>query len=165
MRTISNRLVLRLLGQANEADIRQNHKLAECLTKQLEKHAHQDLVRGDDADYKYSRENLLEDINNSIWDILIRVSDFYDILPDREDIEEVVQDVSNDVLNTFESLFPNNNIGAHEPPVHGEDADAKDHGKDVLWEGKVELEGLDEDLPDEENEEDDEVVEEEIEDK
>ena len=163
MRTISNKLVLRLLGTANEADIRQKAKLADGLTKQLEKHAGHNLVRGDDSEYKYSREELLADINNSVWDILIRVSDFYDTLPDGPEIEEVIEDMSNNILDSFESLFPNKNIGAFEPAVHGEDKEEKERAGDVLWEGKVDLEGLDENISDEDEDPEDFTIEEEIE--
>jgi len=66
-RTISNRVFLRLVAQANEADIQGDEVVAENLTKQIEKYAQAEAIRPDESEYKYSKEELKSDVKEILW--------------------------------------------------------------------------------------------------
>lgn len=119
MRTISNKVLLRLAAQANEADIYGDVKTADNLTKQIQKYA-QAKVRAGDDDYEYSKEELVEDMEAIFWDAAVRVFDYYDETPDAKQIEEIVEFAVEDFMSSIEGLI-HKNIGPHEPTTPGEE--------------------------------------------
>ena len=118
-RTISHKVLLRLAAQADEADIYNDITTSNHLTDQIEKFAEVG-VRSDDAEYEYSKDDLLEDIKEHLWDIFSRVCDYYEQVPDGREVEEVLSFEAGTLLENLESLIKGN-VGAHEPAVPGEE--------------------------------------------
>jgi len=125
MKTISKRVLLRLAAQADEADIYGDEKVAFNLTKQIEKYA-SSKTRSDDEDYKYSKEELAEDLGDMFWDAAVRIFDYYDETPDTKQIQEIVDFEMENFLTAVEGLI-HKDIGPHEPPSPGEEKDDGQH--------------------------------------
>ncbi len=119
MRTISKNILLRLTAQANEADIYNDVKTADHLTKQIEKYA-DDAVRADDAKHTYSKEQLAEDLETAFWDAAVRIFDYYEETPDAKEIQEIVEAQAGSFLETIENMI-HKDVGAYEEDVPGED--------------------------------------------
>ena len=121
MRTISKNILKRLAAQANEADMYNDIKTADNLTKQIEKYAADDKVRSDDDKYEYSKEELAADLEKTFWDAAVRVFDYYEATPDAKEVQEIIEAQVDHFLGTIENMIPEKDIGAHEPEVMGEE--------------------------------------------
>lgn len=151
-KTISNRVFLRLVAQANEADIRGDEIVATNITKQIEKYA-QEGVRPDDAGYKYSKEELKEDIKDILWKAATRVFDYYNDTPDGKRVEEVVDFEADSFIEYIENMI-SKKIGPYEEPSPGQIDDEDD---DAVSEESEEFKKFE--LEDDEDEDlDDDVV-------
>lgn len=120
-KTISKNLLLRLVAQAEEAEIHKHTKIATDLTNVITKFAENHLVRDDDDEkYEYKNEDLAEDIKVLVWSAAMRVFDYYDHLPDAREIDQVIEDLTENMLGSFENLIEGTHKGKYEPKTPGE---------------------------------------------
>jgi len=94
MRTINENLRDRMVAEAEEAETQGLIKVAENLTQQLEKHP----VRTDDESYTYSNEKFAEDIESSLWDVVIRTADFHGKHVDAIQAQKIVESVAAEMV-------------------------------------------------------------------
>lgn len=119
MRTVKNTLLYRLAAQAKEADIQGFDKISEVLTAQITKNAGS--VRENEALYVYSGEEFQKDIEEKIWDIVVRASDFYDISIDAKEIQPMVEKYAEELTHDICAKFAiKHGVGVYEPGVPGE---------------------------------------------
>jgi len=149
-KTISKRVFLRLTAQADEADIYGHSNIASSLTSQVVKYA--DSVRNaeDNEDYEYSKEELMEEIKDRLWDCATRIFDYYDETPDARDIQGIIDFEAESFVSYIESLV-SKDVGPFEPKVIGEDENEEYIEEDDEEEKFVEFT-----LDDEEDDDDDE---------
>lgn len=119
MRTVKKTLLYRLAAQAEEAELRGLTKVAEALTAQITKNS--DNVRQNDSFYAYASEEYQKDVEERIWDAIIRSADFYDAGLDALEMQELVQKYAEDLINEVRAKLGNRHgVGAYEPNVPGE---------------------------------------------
>lgn len=147
-KTISKRVFLRLTAQADEADIYGHSNIASNLTSQVVKYA--DNVRDleDNAEYEYSKDDLIEEVKESLWDCATRVFDYYDETPDARDVQSIIDFETESFISYIESLV-RKGVGPFEPKVVGEYDDdneyvEEDEDKFVEFADKYEDEDEDE---------------------
>lgn len=120
MRTISEFLRDRLYLEAEEADTQNLTKVAENLTDQLEKNS----VRNNDAGYTYNYDQFEKDIQKSLWDIVVRASDFYGTHVDSKSAQEAVDYFTQEIVNDFtKRANVKHGIGAYEDPLIGQNGE------------------------------------------
>ncbi len=118
MRTIKESLLNNLEAQAQEAEIQGLTKIAAALTDQLEKNSN---IRNNNDFYLYSSIDFKKDIENKIWDIIIRSSDYYNKRFDAVEANNIVEKYSNDLIKELRlKLGVEHGVGAYEPEVAGE---------------------------------------------
>lgn len=125
MNTISHNVLLRLTAQANEADLYGDTKVADNLTKQIEKYAG-DNTRSDDEDYEYTREQMVEDVVATLWDAVTRIFDYYEATPDAKEMQEIIDQQAEDFIGAIENFIPKD-IGPHEPETMGHEKEVMEH--------------------------------------
>lgn len=144
MKTISKNVLLRLAAQADEADIWGDERIAENLTKQVQKYA-ENRTRVDEENYEYSKEELEEDLESMFWDAAVRIFDYYDETPDAKQIQEIVDSEVESFIGVIESLI-HKDIGPYEPATPGEVKEvSEDEDESVIEEKSFDLESDDED--------------------
>lgn len=117
MRTIKEIHRDRLVAEAEEADIVGFSKIAENLTKQIEKTA----VRDNEESYSYNESSFYDDIQERLWDIVIRTADFHDTYIDSEKAQNLVDIYSDKIIYDLRKVAKvSTNIGAYEDSVLGE---------------------------------------------
>lgn len=117
MRSVSNTMLKRFAVAAQEAEFLGKPSLAGALTRQIEKNA--DNVRSDNEPYRYSQAELRADLQESIWDAVVRLADFHQVQLKEGAVEALVNDVCSDIDDTFcrqHECFK----GAYEQDVPGE---------------------------------------------
>lgn len=120
MRTIKKNFFNRLVAQAEEAEIQGLNKVAEALTTQISKNASN--IRQDKAIYHYAELEFVKDIQEKLWDNIIRTADFYNVHIDALEMQEIVDRYAADMVNEVRNkLGVNHGIGAYEEPVPGEE--------------------------------------------
>jgi len=124
---------MRLTAQADEAEIYGHSKIASELTNQIVKCADENLVRGSNEPYKYTREDLMDDIRKLVWSSGLRVFDYYEHLPDARDINDIVDELTESVVGSFESIVKGVDVGHYEPGVLGEDKSMRPEHSEVNW--------------------------------
>lgn len=118
MRTIKKNLSMRLEAQAKEAEDLGIIKVAEALKKQCKKQK----IRKDSDFYSYTFKELRADVEEAVWDAIVRVADYYDSPVDAQSVQETVETWADNIIN--ESRIKagiNHGVGAHEPVVPGEE--------------------------------------------
>ena len=148
MKTISNKILLRLAAQANEADIYGDIRTADNLTSQIEKYS-QSKVRSNDEDYEYAKEELVEDLEKILWEGATRIFDYYDETPDAKQIQEIIDSEVESFLESIENLI-HKDIGPNEPEVPGEE-DPELEDDNVVEEDSEKIFSIPEDDDDEED--------------
>jgi hypothetical protein len=119
MKTISKNHFERLSLEAEEAEILEKEVIAKNLTKQLVKRA--SAVREDDESFSYDEESFIEDIQESIWDIIVNTSNFYGVNIDSEKGQEIVDFFSEKIIDDIKNIGNiSSSVGAYEPSVPGE---------------------------------------------
>ena len=124
MRTISKNILKRLVAQANEADLWGDTKTADNLTTQIKKYA-DDKIRADDAEYLYTKNELIGDLEDLLWSGVVRIFDYYEESPDTKQIQEIVEFETKNFVESIEN-FIHKDIGPNEPTVVGEDEEEND---------------------------------------
>jgi len=117
MRTISENLRDRMVAEAEEAETQGLVKVAENLTQQVEKNA----VRTDDGRYSYSNEDFTNDIEASLWDVVVRTADFHGQHVDAVQAQKVVESVATEMVREIRNAIGvTHGVGAFEPSTPGE---------------------------------------------
>ncbi len=129
-KTISNKVFSRLVVQANEADIRGDEVVAANITKQIEKYADTASVRPDNASgYKYSKDELKQDIKDLLWQAATRIFDYYNDTPDGKQVEEVVDFETDSFIEYIENMT-SKKVGAFEEPTPGQESSSEEEEDD-----------------------------------
>lgn len=156
MKSVSRKIINRLVAEANEADIHGEIKIADAITNQIEKLA----IRSEEQDkeYKYSKEELEEDVNSLLWQAVARIFDYYNETVDARTIDEIVSFETDSFIESIESKM-HSKVGVYEEKTPGEDSeddveDVEDNFIDK--EDDEELVVYDDDDDESENEDDDE---------
>lgn len=119
-RTITEKYFNRLLAEAEEADLVGNVKIAENITKQLEKTA----FRKDQESYTYTSSDYKKDVEENLWKIIIRTADFHGVTIDSQKAQEVVDFYADKVSDSIRSIAKiKTPIGSYEPKVPGEEGE------------------------------------------
>jgi hypothetical protein len=117
MRTISEIYRDRLVAEADEADNLQLTKLAENITRQVEKTP----VREANASYTYAASDFRQDIQDSLWDLVIRTADFHGAYISSEKAQSIVDYYGNEIVdNIRKAAGISSDIGSYEPKLPGE---------------------------------------------
>jgi len=119
-KTVSNRVFLRMSVQADEADIYGHSTIASNLTSQILKCAANVRSEEEDVNYEYSKDELVDEVKEYLWDCATRIFNYYDETPDAKDIQSIIDFESESFISYVESLI-SKDIGAHEPKVVGEE--------------------------------------------
>lgn len=121
MRTIQSSLFQRLLAQAEEADRKGLTKVASSLTTVATQQSN--AVREDNGFYRYERDTFEQDLNDQLWQAVVRVADFYGIRRmDAEQVQTLVDKTAESmVADLCLGAGINHGVGAHEEPVAGEE--------------------------------------------
>jgi hypothetical protein len=159
--TVSKRVFLRLTAQANEADIYGHSEVASNLTSQIVKYAQKVRGKDEEDEYSYSKDELIEEIKQQLWDSATRIFDYYDETPDAKDVQEIIDFEAGSFIEYIEN-FINKDTGKYEPKVVGE-YDDEEEDEDFVEEDEDKFVSLPEDYGNE-SEEDDESFEDEDED-
>jgi hypothetical protein len=115
MKTISSIHFDKLIAEASEADEIGLTKVAENITRQIEKVS----VREGDVNYSYNSKEFKQDIQDNLWSIIIRVADFHGTHFDSKNAQSIVDDYSNRIVAEVRKTFSLAEMGAHEPSLPG----------------------------------------------
>ena len=144
-----------MAAQADEADIFNDVVVSSHLTNQIQKFA--DIgVRPDNVEYEYTKEDLLEDIKENLWDIFSRVCDYFEQVPDGKEVEEVLSFEAETLLENLENLI-NGDVGPHDVKTPGEEDGEKLFEVSDEFSLNLEKDLEDEDDGEEEEDEEDDV--------
>lgn len=117
MSTISEIYRDRLVAEADEADAIGLTKIAENLTRQIESNP----VRSKNSSYTYSSEEFEQDIQDSLWNVVVRTADFHGAFVDSAKAQDLVDHFSREIVSNIRNVAKISNvIGAHEPKLPGE---------------------------------------------
>lgn len=117
MRTITELHRDRLIAEADEADTEGLAKVAENLTRQIERTS----VRANEAGYTYANEDFAQDVQDNLWSVIIRTADFHGATIDSKKAQELVDFYSDELVSVIKGAGKiTSKIGAYEPPVPGE---------------------------------------------
>jgi hypothetical protein len=116
MRTVSEKYLNRIKLQADEAELLGLKKIAKVLKDQTDTLS----VREDDEDYKYSKEELEEDVSKCIWDAVSRIQDYFDDVLDARVTEELVNSCTSNLIEEISSKVSPDGVGKYECEVPGE---------------------------------------------
>ncbi len=158
MKSVSKKIINRLVAEANEADIHGEIKIADAITCQIEKLAVRDAEQ--DKEYTYSKEELEEDINSLLWQAVARIFDYYNETIDSRMIDEIVSFETTSFIESIESKM-HNKVGAYEEKTPGENSDSEvedvedDFDKPVDDDEQIVVYDDDEDEDEEESDDDD----------
>lgn len=120
MRSINNILRDRLYSEAEEADNSGLVKIAENITKQLEDVS----VRSNDSAYSYENEDFQQDVQDLLWKVILRASDFYDKHLDSEKSQDIVDFYADKIVKNFlSSAGIDHGVGAYESRTPGENGE------------------------------------------
>jgi len=116
MRTITERLSDRLKIQAQEADLIGFKKMAGQLNRLAKA-----TTRTDDSSYVYSELDLQNDVESPLWDVILRIADYYNCSIDAEKVQENIEKVAEDLIKMVSvQAGIKHGVGAFEPSVLGE---------------------------------------------
>lgn len=116
MRTITKTAYNRYQAQINEAKILKMNELVETLEKKVSEQK----VREDDQFYVYSAEQLEQDVKTALWDVAIRVQDYYNKVGDINSIQMLIADHAEEIIDGIRKIA-RAKTGYYEVPVPGEE--------------------------------------------
>lgn len=105
-----------LAAEADEADTIGLTKIAENITRQLEKTASRDSESG----YIYTREDFSQDIQDNLWSVVIRTADFHGTHFDSKKAQQLVDFYSDKIVDELRAIANLSPAGAFEPALPGE---------------------------------------------
>lgn len=120
-RTINEIYRDRLVAEAEEAENRGMVKIAENITRQLERAP----VRDKTASYTYNNESFEQDVQDALWDAVIRTADFHGVFISASRVQGIVEAHSKLLLDDIRKTagIPSS-IGAYEDKLIGEYRDS-----------------------------------------
>lgn len=118
MRSINTSMLKRLIAQRDEAKLQGLHKIAERLTDQIAENPVRDDIYDDEYFYEY--RELREDVEKGLWDISIRVQDFFGGAVDSVDLSCIIECAAKDIIESIRSAG-NFKTGKYEQPVPGQE--------------------------------------------
>lgn len=118
MRSVKKSLANRLELQQKEAEFLGLTKVASHVKTALT-----DLETRESSEaYTYEAENLTTDVEENLWKAAVRLADFYDTKLDAKITTDLVTKFAQEFMTEFRSSFDiKKDVGAHEPPVPGQD--------------------------------------------
>lgn len=116
MRTISNTLKKRLIAQAEEANFQGLEKVARGLAHQVKNAS----IRQDDEEYIYSNAELKNDVENLLWNAVVRTEDYFGKTADAKEANLIVEALADELITSIRKKIGGDVIGPHEPLVPGE---------------------------------------------
>jgi hypothetical protein len=105
-----------MVAEANEADTIGLVKVAEQLTRQVEKSA----VRATHEGYTYSGEDFENDVQEAIWGAVIRTADFHNAYVDSKRAQKIVEHYAEQIVSDIRKAARLGQNGAYEPLLPGE---------------------------------------------
>lgn len=117
MRTITEKLALRLEAQSKEADLQGLNKVADMLDSMIEKHD----TRNSDESYTYAEDDFRSDVEIKLWEGAVRAADFFDCEINAVEMQEAISKLAKNLID--EVRIKGNvkhGVGAYEPNVPGE---------------------------------------------
>ncbi len=119
MKTIKKNLLERLVAQADEAEFLGLTSVSQNLTKQIVKNAA--CVRDDESFYSYSSEELQSDVEDAVWDAVIRIADFYNTTVDANYINNYIKSCAYSIIDEIRVTSGiSTDVGPYEMNVPGE---------------------------------------------
>ena len=115
MKTITEANMKRLIVQRDEAKTVGLEKIASQLSAQIGTVG----VRADSEDYVYSKEELHNEVQNSLWDVAIRTQDFYGKFADARVVQDIIEKQAEDFIQNIR-VSVGAEVGAYEPTLPGE---------------------------------------------
>jgi hypothetical protein len=117
MKTINEVYNARLMAEAEEADNRGLTKIAENLTRQLERTG----VRSNKEPYVYSSKSFEQDVQDSLWQVILRTADFHGTFVPSKKGQDIVDYFSKQMIDSIRKSASINNVrGAYESKLPGE---------------------------------------------
>ena len=117
--SIKQSFLKKLTAQADEAELQNLPKIAEALTTVIAKNASN--IRTSDVKYSYSSDKFHQDIEENLWNIVVRAADFYNNSFDAAEIQPMIESYATSlILELKNKLGTLDGIGAYETPVLGE---------------------------------------------
>jgi hypothetical protein len=117
MKTITEIYRDRLVAEAEEADCIGLTKIAENITRQIEKAS----IRSNDEPYTYAGDDFHQDVQDSLWNVVIRTSDFHGAFLKSKEAQEIVDYYTESIVKSIRQAGNiATNVGSYEPPVPGE---------------------------------------------
>lgn len=121
MRTITSTYRDRLVAEADEADNLRLTKLAENITRQIEKTP----VREKDAGYTYPAEAFKQDVQDALWNVIVRTADFHGVYISSSTAQDIVDYFGEEIVsNIRKAAGISSVIGSYEPKLPGESSEA-----------------------------------------
>ena len=118
MKTITEIHRDRLVAEAEEADSTGLTKIAENLTRQIESTD----VRTNEENYTYAGSDFHQDVQDSLWKVVVRTSDFHGAFVNSKKAQEIVDYYTESIVKSIRQAGNiSTNVGSYEPPVPGED--------------------------------------------
>jgi hypothetical protein len=116
MRTISKTLKKRLIAQAEEANFQGLETVASKLAQQVKFSS----TRHDDEEYIYSNAELKDDVENLLWNAVVRAEDYFGKTADAKEVGLIVKSLAEELISSIRTKIGGDVIGPHEPLVPGE---------------------------------------------
>lgn len=110
----------RLKAQSDEAETQGLAKVASHLKSTL-KDEYNTAVRPNNDFYSYSSEQLQQDVEQKLYESIIRIADFFGSTPDMNEMQDAVGRATLSLINEVQnSLGIQDGVGAYEPTLPGE---------------------------------------------
>lgn len=123
MRTVTKTFLKRVEAQRDEAKLLKLDKVAGNLDHQVEKYA--DNTRQDDEFYRYSHEDMQQDVERALWSAAMRVQDFYGKVANATEVQELIELFASDLIDSVRHKT-GKIVGAYEETVPGERREVED---------------------------------------
>ena len=117
-RTINEIYRDRLVAEADEADNMRLTKLAENITRQVERQP----IRGASESYTYPSDAFEQDVQDALWDVVVRTADFHGSFISSQRAQEIVDHFSQEMVDSIRKAAKiTSPVGAYEPRLPGEE--------------------------------------------
>jgi len=117
MRTITEKFARRLEAQAKEAKLQGLTKVADHVSKMVDKHK----TRDTDSSYTYAKDDLESDVERKVWEGVVRAADFFDCDVDAAEMQKIVTKLAHILVEEVRIKGGvRHGVGAYEPSVPGE---------------------------------------------
>jgi hypothetical protein len=119
MRTINEKMFLRLAAQRDEAGLLKMGKLSRHLQNVVVDA--KDVQRENDTGYKYSHEELRTDVERELWNAAIRAADYFGAPFDAVKAQKAIEKLAGDLIEEVRVIVGNQSgVGPYDVKVPGE---------------------------------------------